>query len=307
MAEPILRSKITFGDLDRVEASKQEGKINEFDILCLDGNTKPKIGWLDRNNELKVVEPGMPEAEVASKIEAAVTESKAYADEKVDAAVEEKVAEAIDSAVAEVKNAFQAEEYEISYKPEGTIVDYRDKEIRVLCPTGTVFDLQNSGAGADPNLYYIGFKAYAPSDEVVSFKEDLAKAIADETMYYFEDNDFAGVDEDGRKYSIAWLPVAKYDEATATWTYYGANSNEDEYIGWYYSVEWYDTDGVMVASDCIRINLTNETCHSAIEPFYMSDALGEVDTKIEQVKTDANAYTDEKIAEIVNAFEIVEF
>lgn len=307
MADEILRSKHAFGSVLGIEDAKTAGKIDAFDILFLTDEDGHRIGWITKDGETVILEPGMPEAEVASKIEAAVTESKAYADEKVDAAVEEKVAEAIDSAVAEVKNSFQAEEYEISYKPEGTIVDYRDKEIRVLCPTETVFNLQNSGAGADPNLYYIGFKAYAPSDEVVSFKEDLAKAIADETMYYFEDNDFAGVDEDGRKYSIAWLPVAKYDEATATWTYYGANSNEDEYIGWYYSVEWYDTDGVMVASDCIRINLTNETCHSAIEPFYMSDALGEVDTKIEQVKTDANAYTDEKIAEIVNAFEIVEF
>ena len=307
MADEILRSKHAFGNLEDVDQALLDKKIDAHDIIFLNEKTRPTVGWINKTGEKVIVEPGMPEAEVASKIEAAVTESKAYADEKVDAAVEEKVAEAIDSAVTEVKNAFQAEEYEISYKPEGTIVDYRDKEIRVLCPTETVFNLQNSGAGADPNLYYIGFKAYAPSDEVVSFKEDLAKAIADETMYYFEDNDFAGVDEDGRKYSIAWLPVAKYDEATATWTYYGANSNEDEYIGWYYSIEWYDTDGVMVASDCIRINLTNETCHSAIEPFYMSDALGEVDTKIEQVKTDANAYTDEKIAEIVNAFEIVEF
>lgn len=215
--------------------------------------------------------------------------------------------EVINTKIETALEAYLAEEYVISHKPAGTIVDYRDKEIRILCPADTKWVLQNSGAGSDANKYYIGFKAYAPSDDVVSFKEDLAEAIADETMYTFEGNEFAGVEEDGRKYSIVWLPAALYDETTATWTYYGAKSTEDKYIGWYYSVDWYNADGVVVASDCIRINLTNETCHSAIEPFYMSNALGAVDDKIEQVKTDANAYTDEKIAEIVNAFEIVEF
>ena len=88
-------------------------------------------------------------------------------------------------------------------------------------------------------------------------------------MYSFENNEFAGIDAYGRKYSIVWLPVAVYDESAQTWTYYGANSNADHYIGWYYSVEWYDMEGVKIGSDRIRINLTNEDCHNEIKPFYM--------------------------------------
>ena len=42
------------------------------------------------------------------------------------------------------------------------------KEIRVMCPVGTVFT-QQSGAG-DPNMHYMGFYAYAPEGAV--FKED---------------------------------------------------------------------------------------------------------------------------------------
>lgn len=158
---------------------------------------------------------------------------------------------------------FDKAKYEISHKPVSTLVDYRDKEIRVMCPVDTEFTLQNSGEGADKSVYYIGFKAYAPAD-AVSFKEDLKKTIEDPEMYYFEGNDFAGIDAYGRKYSIVWLPVARYDEATSTWTYYGKNSSAGKYIGWYYSVEWYDADGVKIASDTIRINLANEACFNSI-------------------------------------------
>lgn len=157
---------------------------------------------------------------------------------------------------------FDKAKYEISHKPVGTLVDYRDKEIRVMCPVGTEFTLQNSGEGADKSVYYIGFKAYAPAD-AVSFKEDLKKTIEDPEMYYFEGNDFAGVDAYGRKYSIVWLPVARHG-ADDTWTYYGVNSQAGKYIGWYYSVEWYNSDGVKISSDTIRINLANEACFNSI-------------------------------------------
>lgn len=168
----------------------------------------------------------------------------------------------------EAAATLQHVKYEISHKPIGTLVDYRDKEIRVMVPANTKFELQNSGENADKNAYYVGFKAYAPSG-ATSFKEDLAEIISDNTMYAFEGNDFAGIDEYGRKYSIYWLAVAKYDEATQTWTRYGAQSSKEKYIGWYYSVEWYDADGVMIGSDCIRINLSNESCHNAVEPYYI--------------------------------------
>ena len=163
--------------------------------------------------------------------------------------------------------------YEVVHKPTGTLVDYRDKEIRIMCPADTKFSVQNSGEGADTNKFYIGFKAYAPVG-AVGFKEDTAEIIADDTMHTFEGNDFAGIDAYGRKYSIIWLPVAALVDGT--WAYYGAKSSTSKYVGWYYSVEWYDADGGKIATDCIRINLSNEACHSAIEPFYMANVIKEV-------------------------------
>lgn len=160
--------------------------------------------------------------------------------------------------------------YEVSSKPKGTLVNYNGKEIRIMCPADTEWSLQNVGANGDASKYYIGFKAYAPSSNINSFKESLAKTMTDQTMYYFVDNEFAGIDENGRKYSIIWLPVAKHNDDN-TWTYYGANSTSDKLIGWDYCVEWYDNNGICVASDLIRINLSNEGIHSSIEPYYMSN------------------------------------
>ena len=110
-------------------------------------------------------------------------------------------------------------------------------------------------------------------------------------MFTFDD-DFAGTDEFGRNYSICWLALASYDGTS--WTYFGKNSSVNKYIGWTYVVEWYDVDGVVIGSDCVRINLSNETCHSVVEPYYVNNAIKE-----------AKEYTDAQIANAV--IEIVEF
>lgn len=187
------------------------------------------------------------------------------------------VADQIIAAVetSEKKSAalYEHVKYEVSHKPVGTLVDYRDKEIRIMVPSDTEFAHQNSGVNANANMYYIGFKAYAP-DGAASFKEDQSEIIVDNTMHYFINNEFAGIDAYGRKYSIVWLPVAYY--ADGAWTYYGAKSSKSKYIGWHYSVEWYDANGVIIASDCIRINLSNEKCHNNIEPYYMANVIKEV-------------------------------
>lgn len=178
---------------------------------------------------------------------------------------------------AEATVVYERIKYEISHKPVGTLVDYSDSEIRVMVPAGTQFKHQNSGETADKNQYYIGFKAYAPAG-AVSFKEDLAEIISDNTMYYFEGNDFAGIDAYGRKYSICWLAVAYYDEANQTWVRYADNSSKEKCLGYYYSVEWYDANGIKIDSDCIRINLSNEDCHNTAEPYYMAKTVKGIST-----------------------------
>lgn len=154
--------------------------------------------------------------------------------------------------------------YEITAIPEGTLVNYGEKEIRVMCPANAQFVKQNVGVGGDANTYYMTFKTYAPSDDAVGYIEHLSGQVDDEIL-----TDFS-VDEYGRRYQPTWLGLAKYDEATGAWTYYGANSSANKYIGWDYQIDWYDANGTMIASDSIRINLSNEDCHNNNIPYYMS-------------------------------------
>lgn len=161
-------------------------------------------------------------------------------------------------------------EYEVSHKPVGTLVDYKDGEIRILCPANTDWTFQNSGANADPNSYYVGVKIYAPANAKY-FKESIDSSITDETFFEFENNSFAGIDQFGRKYSIIWLPVARFSDGS--WAYFGTSSSKARYIGWYYTAEWYDENKNAIGSTQTRINLANEDCYYNTEPYYMGQVI----------------------------------
>lgn len=328
------KAKFAYGSLANLDAALQSGAVDAFDLLCLYDDGVARIGWVNKNGEPVLVDVPSDDVLVVDELPETgktgviyivgeivyiwsgtqfivISESTDISDvkdrlaslEELVSALEEKSAE-LEAEVATKIDADEAEakylsrKYEITSKPEGTLVDYRDKEIRVMCPADTQWVKQSVGATGNANMYYMGFKAYAP-EGAVSFKEDDQATIEDQTMYYFEGNDFAGVDKFGRKYSIVWLALASYDEASDTWTYFGEKSSMEKYIGWYYSVEWYNADGVIIASDRIRINLSNEDCHSAIEPYYMSDITAEV-----------KAYTDAQIEakiEEISEIPVVEF
>lgn len=52
----VLKSRHAFGSLKNVDSAIDQGLIDEYDILFLDGDTEPKIGWVDKNGALKLVE-----------------------------------------------------------------------------------------------------------------------------------------------------------------------------------------------------------------------------------------------------------
>ena len=183
-----------------------------------------------------------------------------------DTSVQEQIKVAIDNHKEEITNLYEAKRYEISNLPAGCMVDYGDKEIRVFCPEDTKWTKQNVGATGNANMYYMAFKAYAP-ENAVSFKEGDRGVIVDEIHTF--DEDFSGIDEYGRKYSICWLALASYNANNNEWSYFGKTSTEKKYIGWNYIVEWYDANGVIINSDIIKINLSNEQCHYTNEPYYM--------------------------------------
>jgi hypothetical protein len=164
-----------------------------------------------------------------------------------------------------ISNVYVAKKFEIANAPVGTLINYGEKEIRIMCPDGAEYNLQNVGTGGDANTYYVTFKTYAPSDDAVGYIEHLGGQSDAEILKDIK------IDQYGRRYQPTWLGVAKFDEATGTWSYYGKNSSADKFIGWDYQIDWYDANNVMIASDNIRINLSNESCHHTIVPSYMAD------------------------------------
>ena len=195
---------------------------------------------------------------------------------KTDGAMSAKDKLVIDS----IPYVYEAHKYKISNTPVGTLVDYRDKEIRIMCPADAKFTKQEVGTNGNSNMYYMTFKAYAP-DGAVSFKEGDRGKIIDE-MFTF-DGPASGIDEFGRKYSVCWLALASYDSAKDTWFYFGKNSVESKYIGWDYVVEWYDKNGLKIGYDAVRINLSNEDCHYNIKPYYLNSTI--TSEEVESIQT----------------------
>jgi len=301
----LLKSRHAFGSLANVDSALDQGLIDAYDILFL---KEGKIGWIDADGNKVILEDkaqvvtvdvlpevgednvvyiynskfyfwdgekfaapediqGVSEEDVNEKVATAVSDANAYTDEKI---------EIVDEIAEKVK-------YEIANAPVGTLVNYREDEIRVMCPQNAEWHLQNVGVGGDANTYYVTFKTYAPNDDCVGYREHLGGQSDAETLTDLK------TDAYGRKYQPTWLGVAKHDATTDTWNYYGAKSTVEKYIGWDYQIDWYNADGVMIASDNVRINLSNEDCHATKEPYFVNVA---------------KAYTD---AQIANAVAIVEF
>lgn len=414
MADEILRSKHGFGSLANVAAALQAGKIDAYDILFLDGDTEPKIGWVDKDSNFRLVKSEcvvavdqLPASGVEGKVyifddegyfwngtkfvnfckptdvtglegriaaletalgkldttvvdlqtevtnvktdvadvktsvsnlqteinglktdvsdvkedvsnldgkvvdlESSVTNLQTEVEKKantedVQSDIEQAKLEVIgsvkdyadekDAKVLNVaKHTYEQIKYEVTGVPNGVLVDYREDEIRIMCPVDTVFTKQSVGVGGNSNSYYMTFKTYFPNENAVGYIEHLGELVDDEILTK------ASTDEYGRKYQSTWLALADYDESTGSWKYRGAESTKDGYYGYDYQIDWYNADGVMIASDSVRINLSNEECHFSVEPYYVSKTVSE-----------AKAYTDEqiaaKIAELAQAFTIVEF
>ena len=256
------------GELDAKVDEKVDEKIDAFASRITDDGKINTVMEL-----IKYVEAhGSETTEIVNNVESL---KELVGDKPVSQQIQTAIQENGTLTSAALEALYTPVKYEISETPKGTQIKYDDNEIRIMCPADAKYEHQNVGNTGDVNNFYFAFKAYAPKN-AVSFREDTAEIISDMTMYTFDENPFAGVDGYGRKYSILWLAAARYDAANDRWTYYGANSTKSKYVGWYYSVEWYDADGVMISSDCIRINLSNENCHNTAEPYYMGSIVKEI-------------------------------
>lgn len=342
------RAKHAFGTLEKIDQALISGTIDAYDILFVkDANGKPYVGWIDKDGQKVIVDDSKELAELerllttkanAEEIAELETElAKKASTEEVSQLESELAKKAsaeevstkfgeIETALDDVANASHMNEkikYEIADVPTGTLVKMNDGEIRIMCPKDSTFTKQAVGAGGNPNNYYMTFKTYVYDDNIVGYKEHLGDQVDAEILTDLK------TDKYGHRYQPTWLTLAEYDESNDTWTYRGASSNVDKYEGWDYQIDWFDANGVMIASDSVRINLSNEDCHYAIKPYYGVSTTEEIETKVEEVVVTkveevveekvaekveeavatSNAYTDAKIAEIAEAasYEVIEF
>ena len=52
------QAKHAYGNSENLMDAVQKGAIDAYDILFLDGDTDPKIGWVDKDGEVKIVKSG---------------------------------------------------------------------------------------------------------------------------------------------------------------------------------------------------------------------------------------------------------
>lgn len=238
-------------------------------VYVFDG-TEYKPAYKDHTAELEALTQRVEtletsSVEVATKVENLETEVNSI-DEQI-SALEERL-----NSIEIPEECKCGAEYEFVDTPSGTLVDYRDGEIRIMCPSDAEWKKQTVGTNGDPNCYYGTLKVYVPDEAITGYIEHLGDQVDAEILDTFS------IDEKGRRYQPTWLALARYDEATDTWTYYGKDSTINKYMGWNYRIDWYNSDGVMIASDSIRINLSNEDCHFVIEPYYISGIKADVET-----------------------------
>ena len=165
----------------------------------------------------------------------------------------------------------------VSNVPEGTKVEYRDNEIRIMCPKDAVFKQQNVGEGGSSNIYYMSMTTQAP-EGAVAFNEGDRGVIAERN-----------VSLEGKKSKTIWLALASL--SGGTWNYYGKSSTGANLIGWDYIIEWLDEEGNIIETNCIRINLTNEECHGVsiftavkeLSKMFKFNANGELEVNINGV------------------------
>lgn len=97
------RAKHAFGNLADVQSALDAGKIDAYDILFLDGDTEPKVGWIDKNGIFRLVEneADFSELEAVIATKANASDVKALEAEIATKVSADEIDEKIETAVAQ--------------------------------------------------------------------------------------------------------------------------------------------------------------------------------------------------------------
>ena len=113
-----LKSRHAFGHSDSIEKAKQENKIDAYDILFLDSDTEPKLGWLDAKGNTIIVDPKAGLTELETQLEAELATKASSEDvETLEKQIEAKAdASMVESLQTEIANKVDASEVETMIK-----------------------------------------------------------------------------------------------------------------------------------------------------------------------------------------------
>lgn len=71
------KARHAYGNSENLQSAIDSGAVDAYDVLFLDGDTEPKIGWLDSQGIVRLVDTDTSalEAEIATKVDTATVET----------------------------------------------------------------------------------------------------------------------------------------------------------------------------------------------------------------------------------------
>lgn len=209
--------------------------------------------WVELGDESIYLTAATAEADYLKKIDAEEIYVK-----KEDAEAKHKVLEDAISLInvkdiAWSKDNADGTKFEVISAVKGFLTNEAQNDLRVYIPKGSVYELQNVGAGGQANQFYMTVRAWSPVAEVTACRKgDVANYNE-----HFTDMESIKIDaESGRPYVDFWLAIAYTNDNGATWNEYADLSVGTKYVGYNWLVEWYNGEE-LVASGSKKITLVN--------------------------------------------------
>lgn len=313
--QDILKEYALFSDVQTLTAAvvdiqtELENKLDEKDIehlvteeelkAALAEITHPSVDLSNyvTKDELKNVEDQIPSiSHLATKqeLEAAID------------SIEHPVVDLSDYATKDyTKKLFVEQKYEI-VPIEGMFIKYLDSEIRLNTQRVQPTLHSNVGEGGSPNMYYATLRAFAPENATSARKGE--KDVIDPKVIPLNTDSY------GRKYISHWIALANTSDGGVTWSKWGDTSTVDKYLGFYLNFHWYNND-TLIATDKLRIILTNDTCHDDLIPDPVARRIDDkvsglaslefVNTAVENVATNVTNLTTD-LSEVTQQIQNIE-
>lgn len=170
---------------------------------------------------------------------------------------------------------------EITSWPVGSRITYGEDYIRICASNDQLsYKLQNVGEGGNANTYYGDIRFYYPEGAVkvkhASWNTNSsAPDMSGEEMCLIAE-EHPGVDENGRKFILDWLPFAYYVAENNLWVAYGWNKPLGEYAKLFNRLQWFDENNNLLRDDYIEFQYATDETFNAFGNFeFIPDEVAE--------------------------------